>query len=64
MSQRLDIQRHLAKGHTITPLQALRRFGCLSLSQRIGELKRARWPIKTELVKVGRSRVAKYWIAK
>jgi hypothetical protein len=61
-SIRLQLQRYLASGASITPLQALRKFNCLSLSQRIGELKRDRWPIKVELVKVGEKRVARYSI--
>lgn len=62
MSKTLEIQRHLAKGLALTPLAALRRFGCLSLSQRVGELKRKGFPIQTKLIKVNGSRVAKYWI--
>lgn len=62
MSQCLEIQRHLSKGHTLTPLQALRKFGCMRLSGRILEL-RERWPIKTEMVRIGGKRVARYSIA-
>ena len=63
MSQRLEIQRHLAAGHSITPLVALRKFGCLSLSQRIGQIKRDGFPVVTKLVKVGpNKRVAEYRI--
>lgn len=62
-SKRLKILRFLSQGKSLTPLQALRKFGCFSLSQRIGELKRERWPIKSELVKFGGSRVSKYWMA-
>lgn len=51
----------LKQGVKLTPLEALRRCGCLSLSQRIGELKRQGWPIKTELVQVRKgTRVAEY----
>lgn len=63
-SQKLCIQRHLAQGKSITPLLALRKFGCLSLSQRIGELKREKWPIKSEMVRIGSKRVARYSIDK
>lgn len=34
------IRASLECGETLTPLDALTRFGCLSLSQRIGELER------------------------
>lgn len=59
-SQKLLVLRELAKGVKLTPLKALRMFGCLSLSQRVGELKRDRWPIKSRLVNVGGKRVAEY----
>ena len=39
------ILRHLQAGNRLTPLSALQEFQCLSLSQRIGELKRMGWPI-------------------
>jgi hypothetical protein len=60
MSQRLDILRYLAKGGSLTPLKALRLFGTLSLSQRIGSLKREGWPIQSELVRRGKKIVAEY----
>ena len=63
MSQRLEIQRYLAKGHTITPMQAFLKFGCLTLSQRIGEIKRHGFPVKSEMVSVSGKRVARYRIA-
>jgi hypothetical protein len=61
-SQRIKIQRWLATGANLTPLMALQKFGCMSLSQRIGELRRQRWPILTTMVKRGRSRFASYRI--
>lgn len=61
-SKKLRIQRFLATGAAITPLSALRRFGCLSLSQRVGQLKREGWPIQSKTIKVNGSRVSKYWI--
>jgi hypothetical protein len=62
MSQATEILRVLAKGKSLTPLSALRLCGTLSLSQRIGELKRKRWPIESEMVTRGKSRVACYFI--
>lgn len=65
MSQELDILRHLAKGKTLTPLEALRRFGCLRLGARVFELRRQRWPIERRMVDVGNGkRVAQYHIPK
>lgn len=40
MSQRQDIYNYLMTGATITPITALNLFGCFSLAQRIGELRR------------------------
>jgi hypothetical protein len=64
MSQRQDILRHLAKGHSLTPMEAFKRYRCLSLSQRCGELRREGWPVESKLVKVGDKRVASYRIPK
>lgn len=63
-SVRIQVQRHLAKGLSLTPLSAYRRFRTLSLSQRIGELKREGWPIESKIVNVGGQRVAQYRFAK
>jgi hypothetical protein len=64
-SQRKRILRHMAQGKTITPLQALRLYGCLSLSQRCGELRnKERWPVESKFIQVGRSRVKQYWLPK
>ncbi len=63
MTQAEMIYEHLAAGGTLTPLEALQRFGCLALSQRCGELRRQGVPIESELVAVGtdgRKRVARY----
>ena len=56
-----EILMALKQGHKLTPLNALQMFGCLSLSQRVGELKRDGWPIRTRLVEVNsRKKVAEY----
>lgn len=59
-SQNQRIIDHLASGRTLTPLQALRRFGSFRLCARIWELKRAGHRIASELVDVGGARVARY----
>lgn len=62
-SQNLRVQRHLAKGHSLTPLGALRRFGCLRLGARIWDLKRAGFDVRRDMVCVGNGkRVASYHI--
>jgi hypothetical protein len=60
MTQALSILNHLLAGGTLTPLESLNLFGCLSLSQRVGELKRQGFPITSKLVEVGHKRVARY----
>ena len=61
MSQSLQILNHLLAGGTLTPLESLALFGCLSLSQRIGGLKRQGYPIVSVMVEVGaHKRVARY----
>lgn len=53
----------LKEGARLTPLSALERFQCFSLSQRIGELKRMGWPISTQMIEVNSGkRVACYWM--
>ena len=47
----LRILRFLAQGHSLTALEALDRFQCLSLSQRVGSLKRQGWPINSRRIK-------------
>ena len=59
-----EILMALKAGEKLTPLVALEKFRCLSLSQRVGELKRAGWPIHSEMVEVGSGkRVAQYRMA-
>lgn len=53
----------MKRGERLTPLSALESFRCLSLSQRIGELKRMGWPICSEMIQVNSGkRVACYWM--
>lgn len=60
MSQRLDILRWMARGHSITPLQAFDQFNCLTLSQRVTELRCRGWDVKSKMVRIGSKRVAQY----
>lgn len=56
-----DLLVALKNGERLTPLTALSRFNCLSLSQRMGELRRAGWPIEFRMVKVNSGKsVAQY----
>lgn len=44
------IAEHLKAGNSITPLEALKKFGCFRLSGRIFDLKQQGMKIKTDLV--------------
>ena len=56
MSQANDIRDFLLSGHTITPLEALQMFGCISLGQRIFELKDKGWDLRFEWEKQGKKK--------
>jgi hypothetical protein len=64
-TQQGKILRHLRNGGSLTVAEALSMFGCYALSQRIGELKRAGWPIIAERYKTpGGAVVARYSMAR
>ena len=59
-SQADMILEYLKTGACLTPLEALKRFGCFRLGARIWELKKA-YQIKKTMVEVGKGkRVAQY----
>ena len=61
MSQCEQILEYLKEGNTLTVAEALSLFGVYALSQRAGELRRAGWPIESEMVRVASGkRVAQY----
>ena len=60
-TQYFQILDWLKSGRTITPLEALERFGCLRLGARIYEMRQEGFGIKREMVKVGKNKsVARY----
>lgn len=59
-SQLKAIEKDLKSGKRITPLQALRDYGCMRLSARIFTLKERGMKIKTKLIDVGAYRFAQY----
>lgn len=60
-SQNNLILKHLQSGKSITPIEALEKFGSLRLSGRIYELKERGYKIKTEIIEINSGkRVAKY----
>ena len=50
MTHREQIRAHLESGRSITPLDALRDFGCFRLGARIEELRKAGMRIETEML--------------
>lgn len=61
MQQGKAILQYLLAGNTITSLEALKLFGCLRLSGRIYDLKKAGYEIDMELIDVGNGKhVASY----
>lgn len=60
-SQNDLILKDLQKGYRITPLTALRKYGCLRLSGRIFELKEIA-DIKTNIIECNGKRIAEYYI--
>lgn len=61
MSQEIQILNYLRRGHAITPLEALWKFGCLRLGARIYDLRRMGYRIDKAMVGNGtRKRWARY----
>lgn len=61
MSQTTQIQRHLEKGKSITPIQALNKYGCFRLAARIADLRNNGMNIKTTIIKLkNKKQVAQY----
>jgi len=67
-SQRAEILDWMLDGNRITPLEALRRFGCMRLGARILELKKIGCQIEDRFIEIidpdtGKTkRVKEYWI--
>ena len=54
LSQREMIKAHLLQNKSITPIEALEKYGCFRLASRISELRREGWDIETETNPVGK----------
>lgn len=61
-SQADMILEHLRAGRTITPLEALERFGCLRLAARVAELRDAGYAIATSIETKNGKRFACYYM--
>lgn len=55
------IREWLESGRSLTPLQALNKWGCMRLGARINELRNQGWNIITDTVEKDGKRYAKYF---
>lgn len=63
-SQEKQILAYLKLGYTLTPLQALRKFGCMRLGGRIYDLRSKGHEIDRKMIDVDGKHVAQYWLKK
>lgn len=59
-AQNNQILKYLQTGKSLTPMGALKKFGCFRLGARIYDLKRDGHSIMSQMVEVGDKRVARY----
>jgi hypothetical protein len=57
------LHEHLVNGNGITPMEALKKWGCFRLSARINELRKFGMPIITETIRKNGKSFANYFIA-
>ena len=63
MSQTTQIQKHLEKGKSLTPIDALNKFGCFRLAARIADLRNDGMNIVTNTIKLkNKKQIAQYSI--
>lgn len=60
MSQVASVIAHLQKGKTITPLEALDKFGCFRLAAVIHDIRSMGFVVETEMVERNDKRFARY----
>jgi hypothetical protein len=62
-SQNKLLLQYMKNGNDITPLKALKMFGCMRLASRIYDLKSAGWNIKSDFVLTSTGkRVKQFWL--
>ncbi len=62
MTQKNAILEYLRAGNTLTPLEALNKFGCFRLGARIWDLKQEGWNIESKLIELNGKHVSGYRI--
>ena len=61
-SQSAGILAALKEGAKITPMGALRKFGCFRLSARIADIRKMGYKVKTRIVSRNRKNYAEYYL--
>jgi hypothetical protein len=61
-SQNNRILAYMKQGHSLTPLVALRLFGCFRLAARVWELRQIGVKVHRRLVNIRGKRVSVYWL--
>lgn len=59
-TQTAQIRAHIVRHNSITPMEALRKYGCLRLAARIWELKESGFSVVKTMVSRGSKRYARY----
>jgi len=60
ISQESMIKEHLSLGYTLTPIEALNKFGCFRLAAVVFDLKEQGMNIKTKIIENNGKRFAEY----
>ena len=60
MSQKSQILAYLKRGRSLTGIQALNLYGCFRLAARIEEIRCMGYRVETDMIAVGKKRVARY----
>lgn len=63
LSQTKQIETYLKKGKALTPIVALKLFGCLRLAARVNDLRAQGLKIDSRIVEKGGKRFAEYKVA-
>lgn len=62
MSQNEKIKNYLLSGKSLTPIQALNKFGCFRLASRVNDLRNEGLNISTNIVYKNKKKFAEYKI--
>jgi len=63
MTQTDQIRAHLMSRKTITPIQALRKYGCMRLAARVSDLRAEGLEIRSTMIEQNGKRFARYQLS-